>query len=312
MKKELVKIISSSFNKMGFQLKKHSPEILVVAGIVGTVVSTVMACKATTKVSEILENSKNVIASIHECQVNEDLADQYTPEDAKKDLAIVYIQTGLKLAKLYIPAVALGTLSIASILASNNILRKRNVALAAAYATVDKTFKEYRNRVIERFGDQVDKELRYNIKAKKIEKTVAGEDGKEKKVKEIIQVAETPGSSDYAKFFDSSSNAWEENPEYNLMFLKSEQNYANDRLKARGYLFLNEVYERLGIPPTKAGQIVGWVYDPNNPNHNGDNYVDFGLYNIHKEKTRDFVNGYEEVILLDFNVDGPILDRILE
>ena len=96
------------------------------------------------------------------------------------------------------------------------------------------------------------------------------------------------------------------------MFLKSEQNYANDRLKARGYLFLNEVYERLGIPPTKAGQIVGWVYDPNNPNHNGDNYVDFGLYNIHKEKTRDFVNGYEEVILLDFNVDGPILDRILE
>ena len=310
MKKELVKTVSSSFNKMGFQLKKHSPEILVVAGVVGTVVSAVMACKATTKVSEILENSKNVIDSIHDCQANEAMADQYTPEDAKKDLAIVYIQTGLKLAKLYAPAVALGTLSIASILASNNILRKRNVALAAAYATVDKTFKEYRNRVIERFGEQVDKELRYNIKAKKIEKTVVGEDGKEKKVKETIQVAEIPGHSDYAKFFDSSSNAWEENAEYNLMFLKAEQNYANDRLKARGYLFLNEVYERLGIPPTKAGQIVGWVYDPDNPNHNGDNYVDFGLYNIHKEKTRDFVNGYEEAILLDFNVDGPILDLI--
>jgi hypothetical protein len=312
MKKELVKTVSSSFNKMGFQLKKHSPEILVVAGIVGTVVSTVMACKATTKVSEILEDSKNIIDSIHDCQTNEALADHYTPEDAKKDLAIVYVQTGIKIAKLYAPAVALGTLSIASILASNNILRKRNVALAAAYATVDKTFKEYRNRVIERFGEQVDKELRYNIKAKKIEKTVVGEDGKEKKVKETIQVAKIPGSSDYAKFFDSSSNAWEENAEYNLMFLKAEQNYANDRLKARGYLFLNEVYERLGIPPTKAGQIVGWIYDPNNPNHNGDNYVDFGLYNIHKEKTRDFVNGYEEVILLDFNVDGPILDRILE
>lgn len=310
MKKELVKTVSSSFNKMGFQLKKHSPEILVVAGVVGTVVSTVMACKATTKVSEILENSKNVIDSIHDCQANEAMADQYTPEDAKKDLAIVYIQTGLKLAKLYAPAVTLGTLSIASILASNNILRKRNVALAAAYATVDKTFKEYRNRVIERFGEQVDRELRYNIKAKKIEKTVVREDGKEKKVKETIRVAEIPGCSDYAKFFDSSSNAWEENAEYNLMFLKAEQNYANDRLKARGYLFLNEVYERLGIPPTKAGQIVGWVYDPDNPNHNGDNYVDFGLYNLHKEKTRDFVNGYEEAILLDFNVDGPILDLI--
>jgi len=310
MKKELVKTVSYSFNKIGFKLKKHSPEILVVAGVVGTVVSAVIACKATTKVSEILENSKNLIDSIHDCQANEAMADQYTPEDAKKDLAIVYIQTGLKLAKLYAPAVALGTLSIASILASNNILRKRNVALAAAYATVDKTFKEYRNRVIERFGEQVDKELRYDIKAKKIEKTVVGEDGKEKKVKETIQVAKIPGYSDYAKFFDSSSNAWEENAEYNLMFLKAEQNYANDRLKARGYLFLNEVYERLGIPPTKAGQIVGWIYDRDNPNHYGDNYVDFGLYNIHKEKTRDFVNGYEEAILLDFNVDGPILDLI--
>lgn len=312
MKKELVKTVSSSINKMGFQLKKHSPEILMVAGIVGTVVSAVMACKATTKVSEILENSKNTIDTIHDCQENEAMADQYTPEDAKKDLAIVYIQTGIKLAKLYAPAVALGTLSIASILASNNILRKRNVALAAAYATVDRTFKEYRNRVVERFGEQVDKELRYDIKAKKIEKTVVGEDGKEKKVKETIQVAGIPGYSDYAKFFDSSSPAWEKNAEYNLMFLKAEQNYANDRLKARGYLFLNEVYERLGIPPTKAGQIVGWIYDPDNPNHNGDNYVDFGLYDIHKEKTRDFVNGYEEVILLDFNVDGPILDRVLE
>lgn len=305
MKKELVKTI----NKVGFQLKKHSPEILMVAGVVGTVVSAVMACKATTKVSKILEETKNTINTIHECQANEAMADKYTPEDAKKDLAIVYIQTGIKLAKLYAPAVALGTLSIASILASHNILRKRNVALAAAYATVDRTFKEYRNRVIERFGEQIDKELRYNIKAKEIEKTVVGEDGKEKKVKETIQVADL-GYSDYAKFFDSSSPAWEKNPEYNLMFLKAEQNFANDRLKARGYLFLNEVYERLGIPPTKAGQIVGWIYDPDNPNHNGDNYVDFGLYNIHREKVRDFVNGYEEAILLDFNVDGPILDKI--
>lgn len=304
--------LMTTVNKIGFKLKKHSPEILVVAGVVGTVVSAVMACKATTKVSEILENSKNAIDSIHDCQANEAMADQYTPEDAKKDLAIVYVQTGLKLAKLYAPAVALGTLSITSILASNNILRKRNVALAAAYATVDKTFKGYRNRVIERFGEQVDKELRYNIKAKKIEKTVVGEDGKEKKVKETIQVAEIPGYSDYAKFFDPSSPAWEKNAEYNLMYLRAEQNYANDRLKVRGYLFLNEVYERLGIPHTKAGQIVGWIYDPDNPNHDGDNYVDFGIYNFHKEKTRDFVNGYEEVILLDFNVDGPILDRILE
>nr|DAQ19137.1 MAG TPA: hypothetical protein [Caudoviricetes sp.] len=310
-KDQLITTVSASFNKMGFQLKKHSPEILVVAGVIGTIASAVMACKATTKVSEVLNNTKNIIDSIHNCQENEAMADQYTPEDAKKDLAIVYVQTGVKLAKLYAPAVALGALSLGSILASNNILRKRNVALAAAYATVDKTFKEYRNRVVERFGEQVDKELRHNIKAQKIDKMVTDEEtGKEKKVKETIQVAGSPDKSDYAKFFDSSCKAWEENAEYNMMYLKAQQQYANDKLKAQGYLFLNDVYDMLGIPRTKAGQIVGWFYDPKNPNHKGDDYVDFGLYDLYKEKTRDFVNGYEEVILLDFNVDGPIINLI--
>lgn len=306
-KTELMTTVSSSFNKMGFQLKKHSPEILVVAGVVGVVASAVMACKATTKVSEILEKTKEDINSIHDCANNESMANEYTSEDAKKDLAIVYVQTGIKLAKLYAPAVALGVLSLGSILASNNILRKRNVALAAAYATVDKGFKEYRNRVVERFGEEVDRELRHNIKAKKIEKIVIGEDGKEKKVKETIQVAEDPNTySDYARFFDDGCTGWEKDSEYNLMFLRAQQQYANDKLRANGHLFLNEIYDMLGIPRTKAGQVVGWVYDAKNPI--GDNYVDFGIYDIHRETVRNFVNGYERTILLDFNVDGNILD----
>jgi hypothetical protein len=306
-KAELMTTLSSSFNKMGFKLKKHSPEILVVAGVVGTVVSAVMACKATTKVSDILEKTKEDINSIHNCAANESLAEEYTPEDVKKDLAIVYVQTGVKLAKLYAPAVALGALSLGSILASNNILRQRNVALAAAYATVDKGFKEYRNRVVERFGEEVERELRHNIKAKKIEKIVVGEDGKEKKVKETIQVAEDPNTySDYARFFDDGCTGWEKDSEYNLMFLRAQQQYANDKLRATGRLFLNEVYDMLGIPRTKAGQVVGWVYDAENPI--GDNYVDFGIYDVHRETVRNFVNGYERTILLDFNVDGNIWD----
>ncbi|MFA7097647.1 MAG: DUF6353 family protein [Gammaproteobacteria bacterium] len=306
-KAELMTTVSSSFNKMGFKLKKHSPEILVVAGVVGTVVSAVMACKATTKVSGILEKTKEDINSIHDCAANESLAEEYTPEDAKKDLAIVYVQTGVKIAKLYAPAIALGALSLGSILASNNILRQRNVALAAAYATVDKGFKEYRNRVVERFGEEVERELRHNIKAKKIEKIVVGEDGKEKKVKETIQVAEDPNTySDYARFFDDGCTGWEKDSEYNLMFLRAQQQYANDKLRATGRLFLNEVYDMLGIPRTKAGQVVGWVYDAENPI--GDNYVDFGIYDVHRETVRNFVNGYERTILLDFNVDGNIWD----
>ena len=199
------------------------------------------------------------------------------------------------------------SLSLGSILASNNILRQRNVALAAAYATVDKGFKEYRNRVVERFGEEVERELRHNIKAKKIEKIVVGEDGKEKKVKETVPVASDPSTySDYARFFDDGCTGWEKDSEYNLMFLRAQQQYANDKLRANGHLFLNEVYDMLGIPRTKAGQVVGWVYNTENPV--GDNYVDFGMYDMHREVVRNFVNGYERTILLDFNVDGNIWD----
>lgn len=305
-KTELMNSVGKSFSKVGFQLKKHSPEILIVAGVVGTVVSAIMACKATTKVNDILGNSKVTVDSIHNCQSDESIAEDYTPEDAKKDLAIVYIQTGVKLAKLYAPAVALGVLSLGSILASNNLLRQRNVALAAAYATVDKGFKEYRNRVVERFGEEIDSELKYNIKAKKFEETIVdAETGKEKKVKTTINVADPNTYSDYARFFDEGSRNWEKNSEYNLVFLRAQQQYANDLLKSKGHLFLNEVYDMLDIPRTKAGQAVGWVYDSKKPV--GDNYVDFGIYETNREKTRDFVNGYERVILLDFNVDGDIL-----
>lgn len=299
--------LTRSLNKVGFQLKKHSPEILVVAGVAGVVTSAVMACKATTKLSGIIEKAKNDIDAIHdfvEHPENVPEGETYTEEDSKKDLAIVYAQTGIQLIKLYGPAVALGVLSITGILASNNILRKRNIALAAAYATVDTSFKEYRNRVIDRFGKELDRELKYNIKAKEIEETVVDDKGKEKTVKKTIEVADPNTYSDYARFFDDGCIGWDKDAEYNLMFLKQQQNYANEMLKSKGHLFLNEVYDMLGIPRTKAGQVVGWIYDEKNPV--GDNFVDFGLYDMHREAVRDFVNGYERTILLDFNVDGNI------
>lgn len=305
-KTELITTLSSSLNKIVFQLKKHSPEILVVAGVIGTVTSAVLACKATTKIGAVLEKTKENVDTIHNCMEDKSLAEDYSSEDAKKDLIIVYAQTGINLAKLYAPAIALGVLSLGGILASNDILRKRNVALAAAYATIDKGFKEYRGRVVERFGQEIDRELRHNIKAKKFEETIIDENGKEKKVKTTVDVADPSEYSDYARFFDDGCTGWVKDSEYNLMFLRAQQAFANDKLRAQGRLFLNEVYDMLGIPPTKAGQVVGWIYNVNNPI--GDNYVDFGLYDICREKVRDFVNGYERTILLDFNVDGNIWD----
>ena len=145
---EIMSKASGALNKIGFGLKKRSPEILVAVGVVGTVVSAVMACKATTKINTILDETKEQLGKIHEYAGNPDAAEKYNAEDAKKDTAIVYAQTGVKLAKLYAPAVGLGILSISSILASNNILRKRNMAISAALAAATQDFKDYRNCVI--------------------------------------------------------------------------------------------------------------------------------------------------------------------
>lgn len=310
-KSEIINTVTRSLHRAGFKLKKHSPEILVGAGIVGVVGSTIMACKATTKLDEILEEPKEKIEKIHELVENPEMVPEgkeYTVEDSKKDLTIVYAQSALKVAKLYAPAVVLGTVSIAAILGGHDILRKRNVALAAAYTAVDKGFKEYRGRVIERFGEELDKELKYNIKAKEIEETVVNEDGTETTVKKTVNIADPNATSIYARFFDDGCNGWSKDPEYNLMFLKDQQRYANDLLKTRGHLFLNEVYDMLGIPRSSAGAVVGWIYDEKHPV--GDNFVDFGIYDLYDEKKRDFVNGYERTILLDFNVDGEIYKMI--
>lgn len=310
MKKDILSNVNRTLSKVKFNVKKHSPEILIVAGVVGTVTSAVMACKATTKISSVLDESKKQIDQIHTATENGEIKGvEYTQEDGKKDLAIVYAQTGLKFVKLYGPSVILGALSLTAIISSNNILRKRNVALAAAYTAVDKGFKEYRGRVIERFGKDLDRELRYNIKAKEIEEKVVDENGKEKTVKKTVNVVGDPNHySEFARFFDDGCTGWCKDAEHNLVFLKQQQAAANRILQREGYLFLNEVYDMLGIPRTKAGQVVGWVYDEDNPI--GDNYVDFGIYDLYNEKARDFVNGIERTILLDFNVDGNVWEMM--
>ncbi len=303
MKNEIIKNIGNITTKVGMKIKKHSPEILIVAGITGTVVSAVLACKATTKVGEILEETKETLNTIHEGMESGEIKGQeYTEDDGKKDMVIVYSKTALNLAKLYGPSLVLGALSITSILASNNILRKRNVAIGAAYAAIDQSFKDYRNRVIDRFGEQVDNELKYGIKAKKLDSIeVDTETGKEKKVKKTVMVTDPNLKSDYAIYFDSKSRNYDNNPDYNRMFLRAQQNYANDKLQTRGHLFLNEVLDDLDLPRTKAGQIVGWTKD------GPDGYVNFHIVEIEREMED---GRYEPAILLDFNVEGNIWDKI--
>lgn len=307
-KTEIITHLTRTLNRTGLKIKKHSPEILLATGTVGIVASTVMACKATLKVEEIVDEAKEKIDTIHQVSADPAMAEKYSEEDGKKDLAIVYTQTAVKFIKLYGPSVTIGVASLACMIGSNRILNKRNAALAAAYAAVDKSFKEYRGRVVERFGKQMDRELRYNIKAQEIEETTVDENGKETVTKKTVEVMDPNNYSQYAIVFDDGNEGWDPDPERTKFFLIQQQNWANERLKAKGHLFLNEVYDMLGARRTKAGAQVGWVYDEKNCE--GDNFVDFGIFDINSPKARDFVNGIEKVIVLDFNVDGYILDMI--
>lgn len=296
-------IATRVFWQNAFIIKKHSPELLLAAGVIGVVTSTIMACKATLKVEAILDEANAKVDMIKHAEqtVNKD---KYTQQDYRKDMLAVTIQTGTNLVKLYGPAITLSAASIACFLGAHNIMQKRNVALIAAYKAVEKGFADYRRRVVDELGGDKDLQFRHGVKKELVTEIEVGEDGKPKKIKKTVDIVDPNEHSVYARFFDETSAQWDHSAEHNLIFLKCQQNFANDLLRARGHLFLNEVYDMLGIPRSGAGQIVGWRIGL------GDDFVDFGIFEYGKHKVRDFVNGYEPAILLDFNVDGLIYDKI--
>lgn len=312
-KLEIINSVGRTVHKLGFALKRHAPEILVVGGAIGTVASTVLACKATTKLPEVKAKAEESITAIKTVHEIGQLADgtPYSDKDYKADLTKTYIRVGFDFAKLYGPAAVLGAASLSCILKSHGIMRGRNVALAAAYATVDKSFKEYRGRLVERFGEELDKELKYNIKTREVEEVVVDEEGNETKVKKTIKTIDNPNPSEFAIFFDEYCEGWTKSADANKTFLMQQERWANERLQAKGYLFLNDVYEMLGAQKTQAGNVVGWRYDPKGVEC-GDNFVSFGVFDQcglekYDERKRAFVGGHERSVLLDFNVDGDIL-----
>lgn len=282
--------------------KKYSPEILVAVGLTTGVASIVMAVKATRKVDEILsdhnETLENIETALEVCDQS-----KYSKEDAMKDTVITYIQTGAQLAKLYAPAIALEAVSVASILAAYGIIKKRNLALVAAYNGLSEAFENYRKRIIEDFGEEYDDDVVHGVRRTKIKAAEVTEDGKKKKVdKDVVTLDGGGNKSPYARVFDRGSLFWKNNVEMNLLFLRTQQSYANDLLRIRGHLFLNEVYDMLDIPHTREGAVVGWILEKGKPN-----FVDFGIYTLENSR---FINGTETDVWLDFNVDGLIFDKI--
>lgn len=305
----LEKMKMSIINKTALpllKLKKVSPEILLYGGIVGIIGGVALACKATLKISDVIEHKQDLLDTIDdEVVVN---TDSYNETMAEKDRVIVKIQTGLEIAKLYVPSAILLTVSIAAITKSHTIMRGRNAALLAAYKVVDEAFASYRERVKDEFGPDKERNIRYAIEEEKVTvEETDPETGKVKKVKKTLEISNlAPGASLYARFFDEYCVPWQKIPEYNLMFLTTQERYWNDILTSRGFVFLNEVYQSLGIDMCSYGQLVGWLKD----SPDGDGYISFNIYDHNKEANRDFVNGRNNAILLDFNVDGKMYDML--
>lgn len=295
MKEKLLK----PFKQVAYKANKHSPELLLGAGVVGLISATVLACNASRKVDDILEEHFNSLGNIKHAV--EELSDVYSKTDSAKDVVITYSRTTRSFVKLYSPSVILGGLSLAAIFGSHRILKGRNVALAAAYTALDETYKAYRERVVEEYGEQKDYDLSHGIIREKVKETYTGKDGK-KKTKTVEKTRfDARGASKYARFFDEYAERWSPDPYMNLTFLKHKQAYWNDILRVRGQkvVFLNEIYADLGFERTKEGQIVGWVYE----SETGDGYIDFGF-----DKFENFLSGHERSVLLDFNVDGIVYD----
>lgn len=275
--------------------QKHAPSILFGTGIAGVVGSTVLACKATLSLEVVIQKAANDVRRSE--RMVKDAPEEYTEAEHQKVLKTVKRRAAVEIGTLYAPAIILGVGSIAALTSAHGILTKRNAALTAAYAALDKGFKEYRSRVREEYGEEKEHELRFPRESYE----TTDENGKK-----VTKTRVAPGAeSIYAKLFDQLCSPWSPDPEYNMVFLKCQQEYANQMLRARGHVLLNDVYDALDIPRTKAGAVVGWVL-----NGNGDNYIDFGIFDGTSQAARDFVNGREGAILLDFNVDGNVLDLI--
>ena len=269
--------------------KAHSPEVLLVAGIAGVVTASVMACRATLRLDEVLEEASEKATQIEELD-----SPDYSATDRTKDLAKVKVITARRIVRLYVPPVVLGAASIGALVGSHRILSTRNAGLAAAYAALEKGFGEYRERVMRELGPEKEQELRYGTEVGRVH------DEKTGKTKQVL----AEGTSIYARFFDEYSRYWKRTPGYNQIFLQAQQNYANDMLRSRGHVFLNEVYDMLGLERTKAGAVVGWLKG------HGDDFIDFGIFEGDAWSATRFVHGDENSILLDFNVDGTIYDKI--
>lgn len=276
------------------EVSKNSPHILFGVGLVGFGATVVLSSRATLKVESVLDKFEENKSMMEDAR--ERLPEKYSQQDMNQDLVILYIKTGVDFVKLYAPAIVTAGVAIACLTKSHDILSKRNAALTAAYAGLHEAFAKYRSRVQEELGYEREAEIYSGREQVTVQDSQTGE-----RAKIVVQ---NEGYSPYAQLFGPGNANWTGNLEFNLFFIKCQQNYMNEMLRARGHVFLNEVYDRLGLERTSAGAVVGWVWQGN-----GDNYIDFGIWDD-EGKMVPRLSRHEPAVWLDFNVDGLVYDKI--
>jgi len=304
--------IKALLGTVTFTLKKYSPEIFLGLGVVGVIGSTVLACKATLKADTILdeyeENLDKIEESVELRKTGEIKDADYSKEDEKEDRRSLAFATAGKFIRLYGSSFTLMTVSVGCILGSYQIMKKRNVALMAAYKLIEEAFSNYRKRVVHELGENADTRFYYGVQVDDDAPTkkYTDEDGTEHDL-----VIANHNLSGFARFFEeekpdqiggwNGSTQWSKAHEYNLDFLKAKEDHFNAMLLSKGFVTINDVYSELGFMPTEAGMVCGWRYKSDR----GDGYVSFRPRGIDGNWTYG-KNG--ESIILDFNIDGVIFD----
>lgn len=279
--KNVFKGITDNLSKLAIKVDKYLPEIMFTTSMAAGAAAIVTTALASFKVKEKLDDIDN-----------------------DDDIENKNIEKALMLCKLYVTPATLATSSAILGFGAFTKMRGRYLGAVAAYNGVKFTFDKYRERVINNEGKEKDFEYMYGADY------VVNSDQNNKETKEQHVDSIVPGLSQYAIIWDkylpdgSVNPNWDENTNFNYMFLRTQEAIMNDLLQSRGHVFLNEVLEAIGYPHTQAGAVVGWVKGY------GDDLIDFGLYNNETEKIKRFVNGNPNTIILDFNVDGVIYDLI--
>lgn len=282
--------LTRSIGKIKLFGHDNGPTILIGLGVAGFAATTVLVGKAVIKSQPLVQKLQEDIQEVVLEAKHSDWDDKHRAQEVAK----VWFSGSFEIVKVFAPAIIVGTGSVACVLAAHGILQRQKGALVAAYAAIDASYRAYRERIRDEYGEEKERELyttRYN-------RTREGFDDEGTPC--VINENDPRIRSDYGRFFDDTSANWNPTAEYNRTFLLAQQRFANQKLEAQGWLFLNDVYDALGLPRSQAGQIVGWTVDGT------DRYIDFNLDQLYSRESRAFTNGLESVVWLDFNVDGPI------